>query len=146
MFRDCGGVVLAYYRANSPIITKTQPHAIFGQYGIYKLRSEHIMSAASYYCPPAISRDIRQMQSPISTSADHWLNFQKRIGFEGIYLIHPSPVVLMPFASTISYSTNWLSRQNGAIYRITRGLRRKLLGLEQGGAFDSISNFQDLRK
>lgn len=145
MFRDCGGVVLAHYRSNTPILTETHPHAIFGRYGIYKLTSEHISSGACYYCPPAISCDLRQMQRPISTSADHWLTFQERIGFEGIYLIHPSPVRLMPFASTIGYSTNWLSRQDGAVYRMARELRRKLSRPEQG-SFDSISNFQDLRR
>ena len=145
MFRDCGGVVLAHYRANQPIVTSTQPHATFGRYGIYRLTSEHIMSGASYYCPPSVARDIRQLQRPISTSADDWLTFHKRVGFDGIYLLHPSPIRLMPFASTIGYSTRWLARQNGKLTRMARELRRKLSRSAQG-SFDSITNFEDLRR
>lgn len=145
MFRDCGGVVLAHYRANQPIVTSTQPYATFGRYGIYRLTSDHIMSGASYYCPPSIARDIRQLQSPISTSADDWLAFHKRVGFDGIYLLHPSPIRLMPFASTIGYSTRWLARQNGILLRTARELRRKLSS-SSNRSFDSITNFEDLRR
>jgi len=145
MFRDCGGVVLAYYRANLPILTEIQPRATFGRFGIYRLMSEHIMSAVTYYCPPAIARDIRQLQRPIATSADNWQTFQKRIGFDGVYLIHPSPVQLMPFASSIGYSTHWLARRNDVISRMARKLRRQFLRPSYV-VFDSISNSQDLCK
>jgi GR25 family glycosyltransferase involved in LPS biosynthesis len=144
MFRDCGGVVLGYYRASVPILTEIEPYATFGRFGIYRLVSEHVLSTVTYYCPPAIARDIRQLQLPIATSADSWKFFQKRIGFESIYLVHPSPVQLMPFASSIGYSTHWLARRNDLFSRMARQLRRRLL--RPGDVvFDKISNSKDLR-
>jgi GR25 family glycosyltransferase involved in LPS biosynthesis len=105
-FAKCDGLVLMHYTSRSPITASGPPIAEFSEYQIFKLDEVHVSSGACYYAPPSVARRIRQYQTPVSVSADHWLAMKKAGAFSDIYVVHPSPCTIAGMASNIGYGGN----------------------------------------
>lgn len=110
-FSECDGLVLMHYTSRSPITAAGPPAAQFGEYQLFKLDEVPVSSGACYYAPPAVAGRIRQHQTPISDSADHWAAMKKVGIFSNIYAVHPSPCAIAGMASNIGYGGGLKSNQ-----------------------------------
>lgn len=124
-FRQLDGVVLLHYISRSPVIAEKEI-ATFARFRIYKLNASGIRSAGCYYASPAVARRIREYQTPISCTADHWDQMIRDGVFRDLYAIHPAPASTGGFSSNIGYGKS-LVESDSLPCRILRRLRRDFL-------------------
>lgn len=123
-FAGCDGVVLMHYASRMPITSHCKPVAEFSGFGIYKIDDVHVVSGACYFAPRAVARRIRQYQTPIQCSADHWQKMKQDGVFKNIYVVHPAPCSTGSLASNIGYGGE--VRSNSPMIMLLRKLRRFL--------------------
>lgn len=119
------GVVLLHYFSRTPIVASGPPLFSFGKYGVYEVESGNVVSGACYFAPQVVARSIRLAQSPIQTSADHWVEMKRRKVFSSIYVVHPSPCRVAGLASNIGYGGD--SNSNALWVVWARRLKRMIL-------------------
>lgn len=124
LFAAYDGVVLMHYISRTPITSSTAPVAEFGPYKIFKLDEVHVSSGACYYAPPLVARRMREHQTPLRSTPDHWLEMKKAGVFSGIYVVHPSPCRIAGMASNIGYGGHWKS--NSWLIVLARRFKRQL--------------------
>lgn len=123
-FRQIDGVVLMYYWSRAPITSQGEAVLRLGEYSVRRLDDLHILAAACYYVPPAVAERIREFQTPLHCTADHWHEMRRNGVFRDIYAIHPAPANTGSLTSNIGYGGKITS--NSLFFRLLRTLRRGL--------------------
>lgn len=102
-----------------------------GGYGLYyPMQMSGVGSTAAYIITRQAAEKLIRVNDPVKVSADNWSFFQSHGAVSVVRILHPSPVRIMPFESTIFASSNqmiaaWIKRN--ALVQFLLSIRRRAL-------------------
>jgi|TARA_B110000908_G_C10111971_1_gene383486 hypothetical protein len=136
------GVTLLDYRSQSNIFAERDPVMTVGKYSVHKVRPAGLGSAASYFVPSHVAKNIVSFQTPISTSCDHWDEMISGGAFQNLYVVHPRPTRIGDFPTTIGYAYSQKSRVKDLLSRIVflRRLKHRFMAI-RGDFKEAVTNW-----
>lgn len=138
------GVTLLDYRSRADIVAEHRPVASIGKYSVHRIKPAGVGSAACYFVPAHIAKDIVSFQTPISVPVDHWDEMIAAEVFQNLYVVHPRPARIGDFPATIGYAYSNKSKWKAILSRVKifRRLKHSFMSI-RGDFKESITIWKD---
>lgn len=100
---DVGEVIALYNRTMKPaMFSRNNAREIAGRLLLRPMESRNMRTAAAYFIERSAAENIVRLNSPAQVPADNWMFFYQSKAVRSIRLVHPIPVRLSPFNSTLA--------------------------------------------
>lgn len=100
---SCGEVISLYNRTIRPEkFSARHSEKLLDSELIYPMETRFMRTAAAYFLDRSAARGISEFNIPVRVVADNWAAYYQSNAINGIRLLHPIPVSLKPFESTLS--------------------------------------------
>lgn len=98
-----GEVISLYNRTLQPEkFSNVGAKNVFGMKLIYPMETRFMRTAAAYFLDRQAAENISKYNSPVKIVADNWAAYYQSRTISSIRLLHPIPISLHPFTSTLS--------------------------------------------
>jgi len=125
-----GEAIQLYNWSLQPSEFSTRNAVPVGRYGLYyPMQMSGVGSTTAYIITRQAAEKLIRVNYPVKVTADNWSFFQRHGAVSVVRILHPSPVKIMPFESTIASSDQtiaaWIKRN--ALVQFLLSIRRRAL-------------------